>query len=177
MDSAGRLSTDSGLNTALLTCQDYVEEVAWVAQPRVYGMFQRCLLRHLACCVAARMLCSAHPYDHAWQKGVAVEIQRIRSFAQRIERADHEAAETYLGMLSLLRTLLCAPDAFSVSAAYNTVRFEGRVCLHVVPAHCWCHRSCSCARTRHVPNRRADGHAVRNTGCGALGGGAAQAQP
>lgn len=139
LDASGRLSADVGLNTALMTCHDYVEEVAAGAHPRVYATFQRCLLRHLVCCVAARMLCSACPYNKAWQKGVAIEIQRIRSFAQRIERVDRDAAEAYLSMLSLLRTLLCAPDAFSVSAAYNTVRPRDCVCTCILVECCTWH--------------------------------------
>ena len=112
----------AGLDAALLTCQDYVEEVQAIAHPRVFAMFQKCLLRHLVCCIAARMLCSACPFDRAWQRRAALEERRLRHFALGHLPAVADMVVQYLSMLSLLRTMLCVPDAASVATAYEQVR-------------------------------------------------------
>jgi hypothetical protein len=122
MHGSGKLNTEQGLDAVLLTCQDYLEEVQGVAEARVYCTFQKCLFRHIVCCFAARMLCSALPFNLAWQKGATVEIGRVRHFAHSNLSAVDETMLSYLSMLSLLRTLLCAPDTYSIVAAYAEVR-------------------------------------------------------
>jgi hypothetical protein len=118
----GELGTLPGLDAAFMTCQDYLEELRTIAQPRVHAVACKCLLQHLACCIAARMLCSAHPYNAAWQKGVAIEMSRLQTFAQGQLRGGETGIKSYLAMLSTLRTLLCAPDAFSIVISYHSVR-------------------------------------------------------
>jgi hypothetical protein len=116
------MSSLPGLDAAIMTCQDYLEELRAIAQPRVHAMFCDCILEHLVCCIAARMLCSAHPYNIAWQKGIAIEMSRLQIFAQSQLHKGQAVTDYHLSMLSILRALLCAPDAFSITASYSTVR-------------------------------------------------------
>jgi hypothetical protein len=88
----------------------------------VYAIACKCLLQHVACCIAVRMLCSAHAYNAAWQKGVAFEMSRLQAFAQGQLIGGEIVIKSYLAMLSTLRTLLCAPDAFSLVVSYSSVR-------------------------------------------------------
>lgn len=127
-----------------MTCQDYLEEVHCIADAQISTMFSKCLLRHVVCCVAARMLCSALPFTPIWQRGAANEERRIRHFCTTHMAAIADTATQYLAMLSLVRALLCAPDQYSTVAAYSEVRASrtigetvGRCCsatCHVLPA-------------------------------------------
>lgn len=59
---------DGGLSTVLATCADYIGEVRGLAEQSILLAFLRSLLRHLVCCIAARMLLSELPFDSVWQR-------------------------------------------------------------------------------------------------------------
>lgn len=59
---------EGGLSTVLATCVDYIGEVRGLAEQSVLIAFLRSLLRHLVCCIAARMLLSELPFDSVWQR-------------------------------------------------------------------------------------------------------------
>lgn len=59
---------EGGLSTVLATCADYIGEVRSLAEESILLVYLRSLLRHLVCCIAARMLLSELPFDSVWQK-------------------------------------------------------------------------------------------------------------
>lgn len=109
------------LGTALVTCQDYTDEVACMAHPKVYNVFIQCLVRHLACCIACRMMLSTQPYDGSWQRHVHLEMRKLQRFLDVCMQQDRAAGEQCLAMLSLLRSLLCAPDSYTAVSSFKTV--------------------------------------------------------
>jgi hypothetical protein len=111
---------EGGLCTTLATCADYLEEVRGLAQPSVRQAFQTNLLRHLVCCIAARMLLSELPYDSLWQRATHEELRRLREFVAS-EMQELDDAEEYLAMLALYRACLCAPDGYTAVSSYNEV--------------------------------------------------------
>ena len=134
INAHGSLEPAAGLDNVLLTCQDYIEEVVACAVLPVIGMFQKCLLRHLVCCMTARMLSSACKYDAAWQRGAALEERRLRRFIRTHLNDIAATGEAYLAMLSMVRALLCAPDVYTFVTAYAEVRvlacIAQRACCH-----------------------------------------------
>lgn len=114
--------TGDALSTALATCQDYTEEISHIAHQQVYNLFMHSLVRHLTCCIACQMLLSSTPYDSNWQRQAHLELSKLRHFLSLNMGHDVAAGEQCLTMLSLLRSLLCAPDSYTAVSSFTNVR-------------------------------------------------------
>lgn len=92
-----------------------------MAHPEVYNVFIHCLVRHLACCIACRMMLSSKPYDESWQRHVHFEMRKLQHFLDVFMQHGRAAGEQCLAMLSLLRSLLCAPDSYTAVSSFKNV--------------------------------------------------------
>eukprot|EP00892_Ulva_mutabilis_P007455 jgi/Ulvmu1/5081/UM021_0098.1 len=137
------------LSTALATCHDYTSEISCIADSQVYTLFVYSLTRHLACCIACRMLLSRTSFDHSWQRQVHLEMSKFRQFVSLHMSHDMATAEQHLVMLSLLRALLCAPDAYTAVSSFTQIsQMFGTLPAHFV-YEAWEHETGACpARQR-----------------------------